>query len=367
MFRSLCVSMWVLCFMGGNPLFAEETAEILTEPAEATEVQSETPELKSAPLTYEKPRILLMDLKGKHLTPESRESIYDLLATHLSAHEDFDVITSQDLRQMATLEADKQKAGCEDESCIAEMAGAMGARYVVYGNVGVLGKKNMLTLNLFDSVDAKPMGRKQVSVVELDELVEKVPRAVAELLEDKQFRTDRLKEADLVPETEFPWLPVSTATAVAAASAGVAVGLGLAPLMSVATDANANSPKGSGNDLIVINPVDEDTAVPETGFAETSETQAGMEIDPMWWLVGGGALLTAAIVYAIWVTTDLEEVTPAKDDASFIYSGKKAQNQEISSPPAPETETPAPAEEPVSQEEAPAEAEAPDAPEETKP
>jgi hypothetical protein len=143
--------------------YAEETAEILTAPAEATEAQSETPELKSAPLTYEKPRILLMDLKGKHLTPESRESIYDLLATHLSAHEDFDVITSQDLRQMATLEADKQKAGCEDESCIAEMAGAMGARYVVYGNVGVLGKKNMLTLNLFDSVDAKPIPHKPIS------------------------------------------------------------------------------------------------------------------------------------------------------------------------------------------------------------
>src|SRR5687767_13609863 len=67
-----------------------------------------------------------------------------------------DVIAQEDVRRQLALEADRQTVGCGDESCIAEIVGALGARLAVYGRAGELdegdGKKSVaLTLSLFDS------------------------------------------------------------------------------------------------------------------------------------------------------------------------------------------------------------------------
>ena len=260
-------------------------------PVQAAGAQKKDKEEK--PEELEKPRVLLLDLEGKGVAPETVEIIYDLVATQLSTHKEFDVITSQDLRQLATLEVEKQKAGCGiDESCLAELAGAMGTRYVVYGKVGLLGKKTMITLNLFDSVDAKSVAREQVAVIELDELTDMMPLAVTRLMEDKKLRTDRLKEEELPQSSGFPWLRVGSAAVLAAGGAGVALGWGL-PSYQDAADKQ----------------LDFDTAEENEGGASPTQedvledAKATYEAGPAWGLWGGSIIAGLATGYGLWVAT----------------------------------------------------------------
>lgn len=46
--------------------------------------------------------------------------------------------------------------GCGDSSCLAEIAGAMGAEFVVFGDVGKLGETFVINLNLFDNNAVRP-------------------------------------------------------------------------------------------------------------------------------------------------------------------------------------------------------------------
>jgi hypothetical protein len=74
-----------------------------------------------------------------------------IIAEQIENEPTFDVITTGDVRRMVELEAQKQSIGCSADSCLAEVAGAMGARFVVYGDVGRLGNSLNLTVGVFDA------------------------------------------------------------------------------------------------------------------------------------------------------------------------------------------------------------------------
>ena len=61
-------------------------------------------------------------------------------------------------------------AGCDEgsTSCLAELAGAMGARLVLFGDLGKLGDTTVVSLNLFLSDQAQSAGRETVRVKSLD-------------------------------------------------------------------------------------------------------------------------------------------------------------------------------------------------------
>ncbi len=74
-----------------------------------------------------------------------------------------DVASEEDLRRVLDLEANKQLVGCTDDTCLAEVGDALGAKIVVYGSLS----KKTLTLKVWDIAAARV-----ASVVE-------VPRARA--------------------------------------------------------------------------------------------------------------------------------------------------------------------------------------------
>jgi hypothetical protein len=120
----------------------------------------------------------------------------------------FDVVSSADLRRVVELEANKQVAGCtEGASCLAEVAGAMGARYVIFGQVGTLGSQILLTLNLFDSSLGRSEKRVVVTAASVDEMTGKIAPAVRELL------AAAAAPAAVAPQTEKVRLLVMDLTA----------------------------------------------------------------------------------------------------------------------------------------------------------
>jgi len=112
-------------------------------------------------------------------------TLTQLTAVAASKVEGTEVLSSRDIQEIVALESDKQLIGCADESsCLAEVAGALGARFVVFSQLGELDDTLVLTLNLFDADEAKSVGRKVVDGSTVSELGEKVGPAVVALIGD---------------------------------------------------------------------------------------------------------------------------------------------------------------------------------------
>lgn len=108
--------------------------------------------------------------------------VTELVTASLAKSPQFDVLASADMRRQIEMEAEKQAIGCtEKASCLAEVAGALGANVVVYGSIGKLDDVIILTLNLFDSAKNQASGRVVVKAASMREISDQVDGAVAQL------------------------------------------------------------------------------------------------------------------------------------------------------------------------------------------
>jgi len=110
------------------------------------------------------------------------------------------LITTSDVRNMLGVEKQKKLLGCnEDSSCIAEIGGALGARYIVSGSVGKVGSQILLSAAVTDSRTARSVQRLAQTIPDEDAL----PAAAAVL-------ADGIGDAVGLAKTEEPAAPVST-------------------------------------------------------------------------------------------------------------------------------------------------------------
>ena len=109
--------------------------------------------------------LLVMDLQTSDgVTVDLARTLGDLIVTELSARAAGTVIGGEDLRNLLALEGERQAYGCEglSTSCMAEIANALGARWVVFGRLSQLGDQTILQLNLMDAHQARPVSREQL-------------------------------------------------------------------------------------------------------------------------------------------------------------------------------------------------------------
>ena len=297
-----------------------------------------------APVAAEKPKVLFLDLQCTIVDPAVVETISDLVGAELGQHKKYDVITTQDLRQMAKLEVEKQKSGCSDMDCLSELAGAMGARYVVYGKVGQLAERTIITLNLFDSDEAKAVDRAVVSASSLGEVPELLPAAVAKLVGEKELvpptpepvpeptpkvvaKTVPAPEPEPAPvapapvaepeppapKRAVPWVRVGSAGAVAAVGAGLALALGQ-PAYSEMIRLESSYKDRAESLMDEDSPGEylEGSATSSKASAKVAQTDylAG----PVYWLWSGYSVAAIAGAYAVWayLTAPLLEEDPAE-------------------------------------------------------
>ena len=131
----------------------------------------------------EKFRTILLKLKANKVDEETVNIISSLVTANLAGYDVLELVTSSDIKNMASLEAEKQSMGCDDEtSCLAELAGAMDARYVIFGDVGQLGPLLILGLNLFDAREAKAVSRMVVQTKNLEEFPDKLDEGLKKFM-----------------------------------------------------------------------------------------------------------------------------------------------------------------------------------------
>ncbi|MEL6340144.1 MAG: hypothetical protein AAFP04_01080 [Myxococcota bacterium] len=93
------------------------------------------------------------------------------------------VIGSSDIESMFQFEEFKNAAGCDDASCAAEIAGALGVDSIMLATVGRLGKKYILSLSWIDQRKTEAINRVSEELGrEAEDFNEGVAKAVAALL-----------------------------------------------------------------------------------------------------------------------------------------------------------------------------------------
>lgn len=150
---------------------------------ETTDKAEKADQAEQTEPTRERLRVIVLDLKGGGAEPTQLEALTGFVTVTLSEYAPLDVLSGADVRAMVELEGEKQAMGCEsDTSCLAEIAGAMGARLVVFGQIAKLGTRYVLNLSLFDSEEGKAVGRSAVAADTLDGVFEQLPAGVHKLV-----------------------------------------------------------------------------------------------------------------------------------------------------------------------------------------
>ena len=115
-------------------------------------------------------KVLVLDVETKDLRPGEVETLTSLITAHLARYPQLDVLSGADIKRLVDLEAQKQSAGCDEGSCLSEIAGAIGAQLVFFGQAGKLGGTIVVTLNVFDAQKGQAVGRQPIEARDLGQL-----------------------------------------------------------------------------------------------------------------------------------------------------------------------------------------------------
>jgi hypothetical protein len=184
--------------------------------------------------------VLVLEIEHEEENAREAALLNTVIADELEDQRGLEVITTADIQKALELEGERQALGCdkEQESCLSEIADAMGAQYVVFGELGRLGQSFVVTLSVYDSVKARSAGREVIQSPTLDVL----PARIAEVI-DELFPRASVGEGKAEPTG-------SVAGAVTAATGGVlalAGGVG-----AVWADQEIKSPDGTNKDVVQI-------------------------------------------------------------------------------------------------------------------
>lgn len=110
------------------------------------------------------PRLLVADPEMRGAQAGLRGPVTTLVSQAIADSGRFEVIAGDDVRRALTLAAEKQEAGCDISGCLEQVAGALGARFVVFGELAAVDDRTVLTLNLFDNDEMRSIARASADV-----------------------------------------------------------------------------------------------------------------------------------------------------------------------------------------------------------
>lgn len=127
-------------------------------------------------------KVLVLDVKSSDLQKSEVETLTSLITAKLARYPEIEAISGQDLKRLVDLEAQKQAAGCDEAGCLAEMAGALGAQIVIFGQAGRLGGTLVVTLDAFDAQKGVAVARQPIEARDIGQLPTLVGPAVDRLV-----------------------------------------------------------------------------------------------------------------------------------------------------------------------------------------
>ncbi|MBI5508599.1 MAG: hypothetical protein HY903_07590 [Deltaproteobacteria bacterium] len=177
-------------------------------------------------------RVAVYDLELQGVDPRVGKVVTDSLLAEVRKLQGVAAIGMTEIRDMLSMEASKQMAGCEsNESCLAEIAGALGVDDLVTGSLAKVGDGNMFVVRRVDQRQAKIRGtvNQRLKAGAGDEFLLAIGPAVQELFPERDLKAGKergvAKEVALrinpPPLPKWTFYSAAGAALVAVAAGGV--------------------------------------------------------------------------------------------------------------------------------------------------
>jgi cyclophilin family peptidyl-prolyl cis-trans isomerase len=129
----------------------------------------------------ELPKIAVWDLVPRN-TPESHaQELTSFVVSEITKLKKFEVYSQENVRTLAGWTVERMKMGCTDTRCLLAL-GQMDIAKLISGSVGKIGKRYTVSLNLFDTQNARAENALSKTCESEDELIELIQASVRELL-----------------------------------------------------------------------------------------------------------------------------------------------------------------------------------------
>jgi hypothetical protein len=129
--------------------------------------------------------LAVMDLKlATGIDPSIGVLLNETIITKLDASGRFgSIISGADMRDMVDLETQKQALGCEQDSCLAELGGALGVPYMMVSNLGRFGTQFILNIKLVAVEESKVVARVNKILKDEAAVLAALPEALDEIVD----------------------------------------------------------------------------------------------------------------------------------------------------------------------------------------
>ncbi len=136
-----------------------------------------------ATLGAEEVPVAVMEFASKGgIEQNQMDALSDMLANEIRGLGNYKVISKSDIRAALQMEEQKALLGCSDESCVAEIGGALGVRFVVVGNISLFGRTYLLNLKLMNVESVSVVNSISKTIKgEPDGLIDLLPKATRQL------------------------------------------------------------------------------------------------------------------------------------------------------------------------------------------
>ncbi|HEY0883186.1 MAG TPA: hypothetical protein VGD87_16740 [Archangium sp.] len=136
--------------------------------------------LLTAVLAADKPRLAVLDVQAVGAEPAQAVALGEAISQELDKRGFFQVMTARDVRTLLGVERQRQLLGCTETDCTAELAGALGSRFVLQSTLTRLGETFQLSVQMLDSEKAQSVARSVRIARDVPQLIALLPFALAE-------------------------------------------------------------------------------------------------------------------------------------------------------------------------------------------
>lgn len=244
-------------------------------------------------------RVAVNDFAVNDVDERVAQVVAESLVFELRKLERTNVISFEEVRQMMNLEAEKQAMGCSgDESCLAQIADALGVDYLVTGTLARVGDTHVFGLRLIDqaAASAERTINKVLPANNGVEFLGEVGPAVETLFPDVPLRAGQTRGISpeqvrrLVPPPLSPWVWSGVATT----GGALLLGSGVAALFQASYQGDYRAIATRAKDNV------------ESGAALVSAGNNAVVAEyTAWGLLGAGVLVTG-LAAAMIPLTDFE-------------------------------------------------------------
>jgi hypothetical protein len=125
-------------------------------------------------------KIVVWDLDPRNIPQPYAKELTSILASEITKLNKYEVYSQENVRTLAGWTGERMKLGCTDTKCLTAL-GQMDIAKLISGSVGKIGNRYSVSLNLFDTQNAKAQNMVSEFCRSEDELIELVQAAIRKL------------------------------------------------------------------------------------------------------------------------------------------------------------------------------------------